>query len=167
MILVRICILLMLLLTWIVAAEAYRHKKHKESAEVALRIKTKQAERLQTQLIEKVKTKIEFSERSRTMRKNKDELIAKYIYKQDYVQELGDEFAAIHAQEYQMLRQHYPQLTSLDLLILSLLNIEMTNAEICELLRMERRTLYRRRQLIAQRIGISSGILEDFVREVF
>lgn len=56
----------------------------------------------------------------------------------------------------------FPGLTDLDMLVLCLLGIGMDNQEIATLLRMEKRTLYRRRQLMAMRIGISSLQLDEF-----
>lgn len=124
-----------------------------------------EVDRLQSQLENKVRDKIELTQRSKVLRKQKDELIATYIYKQDIVQELGEELKTIHIQEYSVISGKYPQLTDLDLLVLCLLSMDMTNDEICELVHMEKRTLYRRRQLIAQRIGIPSTELEQFANE--
>ena len=56
----------------------------------------------------------------------------------------------------------FPGLTDLDMLVLCLLGIGMDNQEIATLLRMEKHTLYRRRQLMAMRIGISSMKLDEF-----
>lgn len=60
------------------------------------------------------------------------------------------------------LKEEYPNLTDLDLLILTFLGIGMDNVEICSFLDMEKRTLYRRRQLISQRLNISSLQLDEF-----
>ena len=50
----------------------------------------------------------------------------------------------------------------MDLLVICLIGIGMDNLEIYTLLRMEKRTLYRRRQLISMRVGISSLHLDEF-----
>ena len=55
---------------------------------------------------------------------------------------------------------------TLALLDICLLGIGMDNVEICTVLRMEKRTLYRRRQLIAMRTGMSSMNLETFSRSI-
>lgn len=65
-------------------------------------------------------------------------------------------------QPLQTIREQYPNLTELDILVICLIGIGMDNDEICTILRMEKRTLYRRRQLIAQRVGMSSTQLELF-----
>lgn len=122
---------------------------------------------LQGQLVDKVRDKIELTQRTSKQRRHKDELIADYIYRQDVVKEMGEEMRSIHQEEYAILKNKYPQLTDLDLLVLCLLSMEMANEEICDVVHMERRTLYRRRQLIAQRIGISSVGLEDFAKQIF
>lgn len=135
------------------------------------RIKNAAKERLiddlQGQLVDKVRDKIELTQRSSMQRRQKDELIADYIYRQDVVKEMGEELKSIHKEEYVLLQAKYPQLTDLDLLVLCLLSMSMSNEEICEVVHMEKRTLYRRRQLISQRIGIYSTGLEDFACQIF
>lgn len=91
-----------------------------------------------------------------------EDLVAQCIYNYDAVKQLGADMNELFERQYQTIQEQYPALTSLDLLVLSLLSIDLKNSEICSILRMERRTLYRRRQLIAQRIGISSSELEAF-----
>lgn len=60
------------------------------------------------------------------------------------------------------LQQKYPALTDSDWLVLLLLGMGMDNTEICTLLTMKKKTLYRRRQLIADRLNISSLQVDDF-----
>lgn len=140
--------------------DLYRQERIKNAS------KSRVIDDLQAHLLEKIRTKIELTDRSQKHR-HKDDLIADYIYRQDVVHELGDELKSIYVQEYSVLRTKYPQLTDLDLLVLCLLWMELTNEEICEVVHMERRTLYRRRQLISQRIGISSVCLEEFATNFF
>lgn len=94
-----------------------------------------------------------------------EDVVAKCIYNHDAVKKLGNDLEELFGMQYRVLMEKYPALSSLDLLVLGLLSIDMTNAEICSVLRMEKRTLYRRRQLIAQRIGIPSTELEQFANE--
>lgn len=141
------------------------HKLKANQLEVQLKLSEKTD--LQDRLVDKVKEKIEMTCRSRKARFNKDDLFANYIYKQDKVSALGEEMQSIFHNEIALLRSKYPQLTDLDLLVLSLLSIGMDNDEICELTQMEKRTLYRRRQLIAQRIDLSSTQLEAFAAKIF
>ncbi|MBQ0154315.1 MAG: hypothetical protein KBS70_05985 [Bacteroidales bacterium] len=142
------------------------NKIKKQALELQLHMKQLNESKLQEKLLDKVKEKINLTQRSNRLRKQKDELIASVIYKQEHVLELGEEIKAIYATEYNAIQSRYPQLTELDMLVICLLGIDMTNEEICELIKMEKRTLYRRRQLISQRIGISSTELEDFAHNI-
>ncbi|MCQ2347694.1 MAG: hypothetical protein MJZ65_00725 [Paludibacteraceae bacterium] len=142
------------------------NKIKKQALELQLHMKRLNESKLQEKLLDKVKEKINLTQRSNRLRKQKDELIASVIYKQEHVLELGEEIKSIYATEYNAIQSRYPQLTELDMLVICLLGIDMTNEEICELLKMEKRTLYRRRQLISQRIGISSTELEDFAHSI-
>lgn len=160
------CILaaLILLCVFILAYRFYRRKK--EALDLELQLRKFNEARLQEKLLDKVKDKIELTQRSQRLRKQKDELIASAIYRQEHVFELGEEIKSIYANEYAAVQNKYPQLTELDMLVICLLGIGMTNEEICDLIKMEKRTLYRRRQLIAQRIGISSTELESFAKGI-
>lgn len=141
-------------------------KRKKECIELELHIKKLNEVRLQEKLLDKVKEKIELTQRSQKLHKQKDELIASFIYKQEHVFELGEEIKSIYETEYNAVLSKYPQLTELDMLVICLLAIGMTNEEICDIIKMEKRTLYRRRQLIAQRIGISSTELDQFAQAI-
>lgn len=93
-----------------------------------------------------------------------EDVVAKCIYNYDVVQRLGAELSELFSSQHQQIRNQYPSITNLDLLVLTLLSIDMSNSEICSILRMERRTLYRRRQLIGQRMGVSSEKLETLAK---
>lgn len=116
--------------------------------------------------LERVREKINATQSIREKRVVAEDLVAQCIYNHDAVKQLGSDMKELFEKQYQIIQEQYPTLTSLDLLVLSLLSIELKNSEICSILRMERRTLYRRRQLIAQRIGISSSSLEDFAMKL-
>ena len=113
-------------------------------------------------LLEKVKEKIVLTEQSEMRIKSGEDIISKFIYQQEDIKRLGEELFGIFSKQMNSVRQQFPQLTELDLLVLCLLGIGMDNLEICTLLRMEKRTLYRRRQLIGMRIGMSSMQLDEF-----
>lgn len=155
----------LLIIAVIVEALVIHHMKIKQEAQRFMQaaLYADQAE-LQGRLVEKVRMKIEMTQRSKAFRINKDDLMANYIYKQDRIQELGQELQEIFGREFAALKSKYPQLTELDKLVIALLGLEMDNDEICEIMHMEKRTLYRRRQLIAQRIGLSSTLLESFAK---
>lgn len=113
------------------------------------------------QLLEKVKEKIVITEQTQMQLNNADDILSS-IYQQNDIKQLGEDLHKIFSNQINRLCEQYPQLTDLDILVICLLGIEMDNLEICALLRMEKRTLYRRRQLIAKRMGISSLQLDDF-----
>lgn len=113
-------------------------------------------------LLEKVKEKISITEQAQHKLNRGEDLVAKFIYSHEDIQKLSEELNSIFRQPLQTIREQYPNLTELDILVICLIGIGMDNDEICTILRMEKRTLYRRRQLIAQRVGMSSTQLELF-----
>lgn len=113
-------------------------------------------------LLDKVKEKIVLTEESEMRIKSGEDIVSRFIYQQEDIKHLGKELFNIFALQINSIKEQFPQLTELDMLVLCLLGIGMDNVEICTLLRMEKRTLYRRRQLMAMRIGISSTQLDEF-----
>lgn len=132
----------------------------------ALKCKTNSSEQeiddWREKLLEKVKEKIVLTEQSEMRIKSGEDIVSKFIYQQEDIRRLGEELSGIFSKQVAALKEQYPQLTELDLLVLCLMGIGMDNLEICTLLRMEKRTLYRRRQLIGMRIGMSSLQLDAF-----
>ncbi len=126
----------------------------------------KEVDEWRAKLLEKVKEKIDITEQAQAQIVRGEDLVAKFIYRNDEIQQLSKELNAIFKQSIQTIKEKYPDLTDLDILVLTLIGIGMDNDEICNLLRMEKRTLYRRRQLIAQRIGMSSTQLDVFAMTV-
>ena len=126
----------------------------------------KEVEEWRIKLLEKVKEKINITEQAQDKLTRGEDLVAQFIYRNNDIKQLSDELNAIFKQPLQTLKEKYPDLTELDLLVICLIGIGMDNDEICTLLRMEKRTLYRRRQLIAQRIGMSSTQLDMFAMTV-
>ena len=113
-------------------------------------------------LLDKVKEKIVLTEESEMRIKSGEDIVSRFIYQQEDIKRMGEELFGIFSAQVASLKEQFPQLTELDMLVFCLLGIGMDNVEICILLRMERRTLYRRRQLMAMRIGISSSQLDEF-----
>ena len=125
------------------------------------------AETYHDKLVDKVKDKIALTRRAENKFMKGGDLVAEAIYRQNDTQQLGNELRMLYQKELDGLSNQYPSLTDLDLLVITLLGMQMDNLEICNLLHMEKRTLYRRRQLIAQRMGISSMDLDDLAHKVF
>ena len=126
----------------------------------------KEVEEWRIKLLEKVKEKINITEQAQDKLTRGEDLVAQFIYRNNDIKQLSDELNAIFKQPLQTLKEKYPDLTELDLLVICLIGIGMDNDEVCTLLRMEKRTLYRRRQLIAQRVGMSSTQLDMFAMTV-
>lgn len=125
-----------------------------------------ETEEWREKMLDKVKEKIALTEEARDRLTRGEDLVAKFIYHQQGIEELSVELFSIYQKPISTVKKKYPDLTELDLLVICLLGIGMDNVEICSLLRMEKRTLYRRRQLIAQRIGMSSTALEEFAKNM-
>lgn len=130
------------------------------------RVSEKEIEEWRIKLLEKVKEKINITEQAQDKLTRGEDLVAQFIYRHNDIKQLSDELNAIFKQPLQTIKDKYPDLTELDLLVICLIGIGMDNDEICTLLRMEKRTLYRRRQLIAQRIGMSSTQLDMFAMTI-
>ena len=64
------------------------------------------------------------------------------------------------------IRQRYPQLTDVDCKVFILIGLGAETYEILRLTNMSKRTYYKRRQLIAQRIGTTAAQLDDTAQEL-
>ncbi|MBQ8100414.1 MAG: hypothetical protein IJV55_01985 [Paludibacteraceae bacterium] len=80
----------------------------------------------------------------------------------DAVAGLTADFKRIYTKEIAMLCAAYPQLTQLDICILMLLGTGTSNQDILLLLQMEKRTYYKRRQILARRMGMFASELNRF-----
>ena len=138
-----------------------------ETQELQRKLAEAETEEWREKMLDKVKEKIALTEEARDRMTRGEDLVAKYIYHQQGIEELSTELFGIYQKPVSAIKKKYPDLTELDLLVICLLGIGMDNVEVCSLLRMEKRTLYRRRQLIAQRIGLaSSTALEEFAKNM-
>ena len=138
-----------------------------ETQELQRKLAEAETEEWREKMLDKVKEKIALTEEARDRMTRGEDLVAKYIYHQQGIEELSTELFSIYQKPVNTVKKQYPDLTELDLLVICLLGIGMDNVEVCSILRMEKRTLYRRRQLIAQRIGLtSSTALEEFAKNM-
>ena len=138
-----------------------------ETQELQRRLAEMETDEWREKLLDKVKEKIAITEQARNRITRGEDLVAKFIYHQQGIEELSSELFGIYHKPISTIKKKYPDLTELDLLVICLLGIGLDNVEICSLLRMEKRTLYRRRQLIVQRMGIdSSSQLEAFAQSI-
>lgn len=138
-----------------------------ETQELQRKLAESETEEWREKMLDKVKEKIAMTEEARDRMTRGEDLVAKYIYHQQGIEELSTELFSIYQKPINSIKKKYPDLTELDLLVICLLGIGMDNVEVCSILRMEKRTLYRRRQLIAQRIGLNSSTnLEEFAKNI-
>ena len=138
-----------------------------DTQELQRKLAEAESEEWREKMLDKVKEKIALTEEARDRMTRGEDLVAKYIYHQQGIEELSTELFSIYQKPVNTVKKQYPDLTELDLLVICLLGIGMDNVEVCSILRMEKRTLYRRRQLIAQRIGLtSSTALEEFAKNM-
>ena len=142
-------------------------RRNSETQELQRKLAEAETEEWREKMLDKVKEKIALTEEARDRMTRGEDLVAKYIYHQQGIEELSTELFSIYQKPINTVKKQYPDLTELDLLVICLLGIGMDNVEVCSILRMEKRTLYRRRQLIAQRIGLSSSTaLEEFAKNM-
>ena len=142
-------------------------RRNSETQELQRKLAEAESEEWREKMLDKVKEKIALTEEARDRMTRGEDLVAKYIYHQQGIEELSTELFSIYQKPINTVKKQYPDLTELDLLVICLLGIGMDNVEVCSILRMEKRTLYRRRQLIAQRIGLSSSTaLEEFAKNM-
>lgn len=77
-------------------------------------------------------------------------------------QKASADLTTIFPDETNHLRLNYPELTDIDICVLQLLAIGLDNQEILTFLDMSKRTFYKRRQLIAGRVGLLASQLDQF-----
>lgn len=65
------------------------------------------------------------------------------------------------------LRREYPSLTDTDVQVLILIGLGVDNNEILTFTDMSKRTYYKRRQLIAQRMNTTAAQLDELAKSVF
>jgi len=65
------------------------------------------------------------------------------------------------------IRRKYPSLTDTDLQVLTLIGLGVGNADILQFTQMSKRTYYKRRQLIAQRMNTTAAQLDELAKQLF
>lgn len=77
-------------------------------------------------------------------------------------QKASADLTMVFADETNHLRLTYPELTDIDICVLQLLAIGLDNQEVLTFMNMTKRTFYKRRQLIAGRVGLLASQLDQF-----
>ncbi len=78
-----------------------------------------------------------------------------------------DELQRVFDSKIESLRHQYPALTDLDIQVLTLIGIGVDNAEILQFTDMSKRTYYKRRQLIANRMNTTAAQLDQLAKTIF
>ena len=138
-----------------------------ESLQLLNDTKSFESDQWRANVLQKIKEKIDATNIATMPLRKGEDVVANFIYQKHDTKALGEELMNLFAEQVSTVRHQFPELTDLDILVIILLGLDFDNVEICSLLRMEKRTLYRRRQLIAQRLGLQSSLnLEQFAAEV-
>lgn len=94
------------------------------------------------------------------------QLLLDQIKQQGAKTHIVDELQPLFGDKTESIRQRYPQLTDIDINVLLLIGLGIDNNEILHLTDMSKRTYYKRRQLIAQRIGTTAAQLDPIAKEL-
>jgi hypothetical protein len=94
------------------------------------------------------------------------QLLLEQIKQQGAKTHIVDELQPLFGDKTESIRQRYPQLTDLDINVLILIGLGIDNNEILRLTDMSKRTYYKRRQLIAQRIGTTAAQLDPIAQQL-
>lgn len=94
------------------------------------------------------------------------QLLLDQIKQQGAKTHIVTELQPLFGDKTESIRQQYPQLTDLDINVLLLIGLGIDNNEILHLTDMSKRTYYKRRQLIAQRIGTTAAQLDPIAKEL-
>ena len=94
------------------------------------------------------------------------QLLLDQIKQQGSKTHIVTELQPLFGDKTESIRQRYPQLTDLDINVLLLIGLGIDNNEILHLTDMSKRTYYKRRQLIAQRIGTTAAQLDPIAKEL-
>ena len=78
-----------------------------------------------------------------------------------------DNLQDLFADKIKELKSKYPALTETDIQVLTLIGLGVENADILQFTDMSKRTYYKRRQLIAQRMNTTAAQLDQIARNCF
>lgn len=78
-----------------------------------------------------------------------------------------DDLQLLFADKTKNIKRQYPALTDTDIQVLTLIGLGVENADILQFTDMSKRTYYKRRQLIAQRMDTSAAQLDELAKQLF
>ena len=111
-----------------------------------------------------LRVRLLISQREQALR---DQLMLEQIKKQSDKPHALDELQHIFGNKVNQLRREYPSLTDTDVQVLILIGLGVDNNEILTFTDMSKRTYYKRRQLIAQRMNTTAAQLDELAKSVF
>lgn len=78
-----------------------------------------------------------------------------------------DDLQHLFADKVDHIKRQYPALTDTDIQVLTLIGLGVDNADILQFTDMSKRTYYKRRQLIAQRMDTTAAQLDELAKQLF
>ena len=78
-----------------------------------------------------------------------------------------DDLQLLFADKTKNIKRQYPALTDTDIQVLTLIGLGVENADILQFTDMSKRTYYKRRQLIAQRMNTTAAQLDELAKQLF
>ena len=78
-----------------------------------------------------------------------------------------DDLQHLFADKIKKLKNQYPALTETDIQVVTLIGLGVSNTDILQLADMSKRTYYKRRQLIAQRMNTTAAQLDQIAQNAF
>lgn len=78
-----------------------------------------------------------------------------------------DDLQHLFADKIKKLKHQYPALTETDIQVVTLIGLGVSNTDILQLADMSKRTYYKRRQLIAQRMNTTAAQLDQIAQNAF
>lgn len=94
------------------------------------------------------------------------QLLINQIKQQNKPSALSD-LQVLFADKTKNIKRQYPALTDTDIQVLTLIGLGVENADILQFTDMSKRTYYKRRQLIAQRMDTTAAQLDELAKQLF
>ena len=110
-----------------------------------------------------LRIKMVISQREEQMR---HQILIDQIKKQKNVNAL-DNLQNLFADKNKEIKRIYPALTETDMQVVTLIGLGVDNSDILQLTDMSKRTYYKRRQLIAQRMNTTAALLDEAISPFF
>lgn len=97
----------------------------------------------------------------------RDKMLLEQLKQQTDKPHALESFPQLFSSKVNQLRREYPSLTDTDVQVLILIGLGVDNNEILTFTDMSKRTYYKRRQLIAQRMNTTAAQLDELAKSVF